>query len=160
MLVLFLHTLHSSYVGGDLADSINNTNYCKKCGVTEHPRGAIFSCFRGNSMGYNGNMKILLPWGILIHRILKILMWCTYLTEHPRGAIFSCFRYNSMGYHGNMKILLPWAWGIPIHSIFYSVTSILLILTGSWEYYYSYFIIQPAWAPPGLIRQEIALRIL
>ena len=36
---------------------------CKKCGVTDHecPRGAIFSCFRGNSMGYHGNMKILLP---------------------------------------------------------------------------------------------------
>ena len=40
----------------------------QKCGVTEHPRGAIFYCFRGNSMGYHGNMKILLPWGVPIHR--------------------------------------------------------------------------------------------
>ena len=43
--------------------------HCIKCGVTEHPRGAIFYCFRSNSMGYHGNMKILLLWGILIHRI-------------------------------------------------------------------------------------------
>ena len=42
---------------------------CKKCGVTERPRGAIFSCFCGNSMGYHGNMKILLPWGVPIHHI-------------------------------------------------------------------------------------------
>ena len=38
--------------------------HCKKCGVTEHPKGAIFYCFRGNSMGYHGNSKILLPWGV------------------------------------------------------------------------------------------------
>ena len=38
-------------------------------GVTEHPRGALFYCFRGNSMGYHGNMKILLPWGVPIHYI-------------------------------------------------------------------------------------------
>ena len=44
-------------------------HYAKKCGVTECPRGAIFSCFRGNSMGYHGNMKILLPWGVPIHHI-------------------------------------------------------------------------------------------
>ena len=43
--------------------------HCKKCGVTERPRGAIFSCFRGNSMGYHGNMKILLTWGVPIHHI-------------------------------------------------------------------------------------------
>ena len=43
--------------------------HCKKCGVTEHPRGAIFYCFRGNSMGYHGNSKILLPWGVPIHHI-------------------------------------------------------------------------------------------
>ena len=29
--------------------------HCKKRGVTEHPRGAIFYCFRGNNMGYHGN---------------------------------------------------------------------------------------------------------
>ena len=38
-------------------------------GVTEHPRGAIFSCFHGNSMGYHENMQILLPWGVPIHHI-------------------------------------------------------------------------------------------
>ena len=27
------------------------------CGVTERPRGAIFSCFRGNRMGYHGNVN-------------------------------------------------------------------------------------------------------
>ena len=43
--------------------------HCKKRGVTEHPRGAIFYCFRGNSMGYHGNNKILLPWGVPIHRV-------------------------------------------------------------------------------------------
>ena len=40
--------------------------HCKKRGVTEHPRGAIFYCFRGNSMGYHGNS---LPWGVPIHRV-------------------------------------------------------------------------------------------
>ena len=35
--------------------------HCKKCGVTEHPRGAIFYCFHGNSMGYNG--KNIAPLG-------------------------------------------------------------------------------------------------
>ena len=43
--------------------------HCKKCGVTERPRGAIFSCFHGNSIGYHGNMKILPPWGVPIHHI-------------------------------------------------------------------------------------------
>ena len=43
--------------------------HCKKRGVTEHPRGAIFHCFRGNSMGYHGNSKILLPWGVPIHHV-------------------------------------------------------------------------------------------
>ena len=43
--------------------------HCKKRSVTEHPRGAIFYCFRGNSMGYHGNSKILLPWGVPIHRV-------------------------------------------------------------------------------------------
>ena len=43
--------------------------HCKKRGVTEHPRGAIFYCFRGNSMGYHGNSKILLPWGVQLHHI-------------------------------------------------------------------------------------------
>ena len=26
-------------------------------------------CFRGNSMGYHGNSKILLPWGVPIHHV-------------------------------------------------------------------------------------------
>ena len=43
--------------------------HCKKRGVTEHPRGAIFYCFHGNSMGYHGNSKILLPWGVQLHRV-------------------------------------------------------------------------------------------
>ena len=43
--------------------------HSKKRGVTEHPRGAIFYCFRGNSIGYHGNSKILLPWGVPIHRV-------------------------------------------------------------------------------------------
>ena len=43
--------------------------HCKKHGVTGHPRGAIFYCFRGNSMGYHGNSKILLPWGVPINRV-------------------------------------------------------------------------------------------
>ena len=43
--------------------------HCKKRGVTEHPRGAIFYCFRGNSMGYHGNSKILLSWGVPIHNV-------------------------------------------------------------------------------------------
>ena len=47
----------------------NPAVHCKKRGVTEHPRGAIFYCFHGNSMGYHGNSKILLPWGVPIHRI-------------------------------------------------------------------------------------------
>ena len=43
--------------------------HCKKRGVTEHPRGAIFYCFHGNSMGYHGNSKILLPWGVQLHHV-------------------------------------------------------------------------------------------
>ena len=42
--------------------------HCKKCGVTEHPRGAIFYCFHGNPYCYHGNRKILLPWGVQLHR--------------------------------------------------------------------------------------------
>ena len=43
--------------------------HCKKRGVTEHPRGAIFYCFHGNSMGNHGNSKIVLPWGVPIHHV-------------------------------------------------------------------------------------------
>ena len=43
--------------------------HCKKRGVTEHPRGAIFYCFRGNSMGYHGNSKILLSWGVQLYHV-------------------------------------------------------------------------------------------
>ena len=46
--------------------------HCKKCGVTEHPRGAIFYCFRGNSMGFHGNSKILLLWGVPIHSVFTV----------------------------------------------------------------------------------------
>ena len=30
---------------------------------------SIHDCFRGNSMGYHGNSKILLPWGVQLHRV-------------------------------------------------------------------------------------------
>ena len=43
--------------------------HCKKRGVTEHPRGAIFYCFHGNPCCYHGNSKILLPWGVQLHRV-------------------------------------------------------------------------------------------
>ena len=43
--------------------------HCKKCGVTEHPRGAIFYCFHCNPYCYHGNSKILLPWGVQLHRV-------------------------------------------------------------------------------------------
>ena len=44
------------------------TLHCKKCGVSEHPRGAIFYCFHDNPYCYHGNSKILLPWGVQLHR--------------------------------------------------------------------------------------------
>ena len=52
--------------------------HCKKRAVTEHPRGAIFYCFRGNSMDYHGNSKILLPWGVPIHRVFYSVGVCTW----------------------------------------------------------------------------------
>ena len=33
-----------------------------------YPRGAIFYCFHGNLYCYRGNSKILLPWGVQLHR--------------------------------------------------------------------------------------------
>ena len=62
ILLFLLHLLKVSHL------MHTNTHY-KKRGVTEHPRGAIFYCFRGNSMGFHGNSKILLPWGVPIHRV-------------------------------------------------------------------------------------------
>ena len=53
--------------------------HCKKRSVTEHPRGAIFYCFRGNSMGYHGNSKILLPWGVQLHRVF----YSVYTSQSP-----------------------------------------------------------------------------
>ena len=44
------------------------TLHCKKCGVSEHPRGA---CFHGNPYCYHGNSKILLPWGVQLHHIFN-----------------------------------------------------------------------------------------
>ena len=41
----------------------------KKRGILEHPRGAIFYCFHGNPYCYHRNSKILLPWGVQLHRI-------------------------------------------------------------------------------------------
>ena len=47
-----------------------NEHTVKKRGVAGHPRGAIFYCFHGgNSMCYHGNSKILLPWGVQLHRV-------------------------------------------------------------------------------------------
>ena len=43
--------------------------HCKKRSVTEHPKGAIFYCFHGNPYCYHGNSKILLPWGVQLHRV-------------------------------------------------------------------------------------------
>ena len=43
--------------------------HCKKRGVSEHPRGVIFYCFHGNPYCYHGNSKILLPWGVQLHRV-------------------------------------------------------------------------------------------
>ena len=48
--------------------------HCKKRGVSEHPRGAIFYCFHGEqyftvSIVTHGNSKILLPWGVQLHRV-------------------------------------------------------------------------------------------
>ena len=43
--------------------------HCKKRGVSEHSRGAIFYCFHGNPYCYHGNSKILLPWGVPLHRV-------------------------------------------------------------------------------------------
>ena len=54
-----------------------NTYTVKKRGVTEHPRGAIFYGFRGNSMGYHGNNKILLPWGVQLHHVFYSVVVCT-----------------------------------------------------------------------------------
>ena len=47
----------------------NYCSHCKKRGVTEHPRGAIFYCFHGNPYCYHGNSIILLPWGVQLHRV-------------------------------------------------------------------------------------------
>ena len=60
-----LNNAHHKY----LSKSHSRNVHCKKRGVTEHPRGAIFYCFHGNSMGYHRNSKILLPWGGPIHRV-------------------------------------------------------------------------------------------
>ena len=50
--------------------------HCKKCGVTEHPKGAIFYCFHGNPYCYHGNSTILLPWGVQLHRIFySVPIW-------------------------------------------------------------------------------------
>ena len=50
--------------------------HCKKRGVTEHPKGAIFYCFHGNPYCYHGNSKILLLWGVQLHRIFySVCVW-------------------------------------------------------------------------------------
>ena len=68
--------------------------HCKKRGVTEHPRGAIFYRFRGNSMGYHGNSKILLPWGVPIHRVFYSVDMCSKIEHSIIEAItITCCEY-------------------------------------------------------------------
>ena len=61
--------------------------HCKKCGVTEHPRGAIFSCFRGTSHFFqciltSGVYKVL--WLQLGHGIYVLSIFIQALpTEQP-----------------------------------------------------------------------------
>ena len=50
--------------------------HCKRHGVSEHPRGAIFYCFHGNPYCYHGNSKILLPWGVQLHHIFYSVVHC------------------------------------------------------------------------------------
>ena len=55
--------------------------HCKKHGVTEHPKGAIFYCFHGNPYCYHGNSKILLPWGVQLLRVFYSV--CEFHTHAP-----------------------------------------------------------------------------
>ena len=49
---------------------------------------AIFYCFHDNSMGYHGDSKILLPWGVPIHRIFySAVAMETDLTGHIHVCI-------------------------------------------------------------------------
>ena len=87
--------------------------HCKKCGVTERSRGAIFSCFHGNSVGYHGNKKILLPWGIPIHHIfysvpdeasphittVNVTVQLEELTEYTNTTQQTNFTYQITGLH-------------------------------------------------------------
>ena len=69
--------------------------HCKKCGVTECPRGAILSCFCGNSVGYHGNMKILLPWGVLIHHIFySVAAYHACTPRHLSPYLINCYYRN------------------------------------------------------------------
>ena len=69
--------------------------HCKKRGVTEHPRGTIFYRFRGNSMGYHGNSKILLPWSVPIHRVFYSA--CVHACVHAcvRACVHMCIKRKS-----------------------------------------------------------------
>ena len=60
--------------------------HCKKRGVSEHPRGAIFYCFHGNPYCYHGNSKILLPWGVQLHRVFLQSM-CTSAWSGGGGGV-------------------------------------------------------------------------
>ena len=55
--------------GGYNNDVVYFITHCKKRGVSEHPRGAIFYFCHGNPYCYHGNSKILLPWGVPIHHV-------------------------------------------------------------------------------------------
>ena len=58
--------------------------------TSEHPRGAIFYCFHGNPYCYHGSSKILLPWGVQLHRVfysvfVTILLQAAFVALQPFG---------------------------------------------------------------------------
>ena len=62
-----LSCMLSTYLAAIIA--ILTSSHFKKRSVSEHPRGVIFYCFHGNLYCYHGNSKILLPWGVQLHRV-------------------------------------------------------------------------------------------
>ena len=86
--------------------------HCKKCGVTEHPRGAIFSCFHGNSMGYHGNMKILVTtfFAVCTHEMIDPITWL------PVPQVVICYSTCTPEVHtGNVPKARLSAW--PLYSM-------------------------------------------
>ena len=87
--------------------------HCKKRGVTEHPRGAIFYCFRGNSMGYHGNSKILLPWGVQLHCVFYSVVF----SKHFWAFIFNLAYIDMLDNpkHGCSIGSFPWKTVFMLH---------------------------------------------